>query len=76
MKLTSETEKTYENVAPNVNLCISCGREIPEGVLVCVECENAVSALKCNSCGSLLSEAEDSVCEYCRTVLLRQRAQR
>ena len=40
---TKKTEQQTENkakvVSMSINTCIACGREIPEGMLVCMECE-------------------------------------
>ena len=26
----------------NINICVCCGKVIPEGIMVCLECENSI----------------------------------
>lgn len=51
------------------NSCISCGAEIPEGMLVCAECERGDAAVRCVICDKLLLDGE-SICPNCKEVLL------
>ncbi|MBR2466748.1 MAG: hypothetical protein IKB38_07475 [Clostridia bacterium] len=53
-KKNAKTTKSQEDgmswLVANINTCISCGREIPEGNLVCMECEDGRTQKKCTIC--------------------------
>ena len=66
-----KSEKSW--FGENINTCISCGREIPEGILVCMECERGAQISKCIICDRLLQINEDLICDRCMTALLRLR---
>lgn len=63
-----ESEKSW--FVENINTCISCGKEIPEGILVCMECEWDAENSRCIICDSVLQKNENSICERCVTALL------
>lgn len=64
IELNNESKVVY--VATSTNTCISCGREIPEGMLVCVECERG---WRCVCCDAPLQNGQ-SVCAKCSEILL------
>lgn len=55
----------------NINTCIACGREIPEGMLTCMECEKGLGVSKCTICDTPLKENEIALCTRCRATFLR-----
>ncbi len=55
----------------NINTCIACGREIPEGMLVCMECEKVLNFSRCTICDAILQENEISLCTRCREMFMR-----
>ena len=64
IELNTETKIVY--VATSTNTCISCGREIPEGMLVCMMCERG---WRCVCCDAPLHNGQ-SVCAKCSEILL------
>ena len=68
-KIELKTESHVVYVATSTNTCISCGKEIPEGVLVCVECEKGMSRPRCVCCDAPLHNGQ-SVCAKCSEILL------
>lgn len=71
-KNTCNTENEAVYVAASINTCIACGREIPEGMLVCVECEVGASTKRCTICNRLIAES-DSICENCKAHIFRSK---
>ncbi len=71
-KTTNQTENKAVYVATGTNTCISCGREIPEGRLVCRECEVGTSSKRCTICNRRIAESE-SICSDCRATILRSK---
>lgn len=71
-KPEQQTEKKAVYVAASINTCIACGREIPEGMLVCMECEVGESEKKCMICNSLMAEG-DCICPNCKAIIFRSR---
>ena len=73
---TKKTEQKTENkvvyVATSINTCIACGREIPEGFLVCMECEVGKSQKRCTICDRPIAESED-ICSNCRAIIFRSK---
>ena len=69
-KTEQQTEKRVTFVATNINTCIACGREIPEGMFVCRECEVGKSEKRCTICNRLVTESE-SICVHCRAMIFR-----
>lgn len=67
-----KTENNVVCVATSINTCIACGREIPEGMLVCMDCEVDRSEKRCRICGRLIAESED-ICSNCRAVIFRSK---
>ncbi len=59
-------------VAMSINTCIACGRRIPEGILVCRECEVGTSSKRCAICYRLIAESE-RICPNCKTVIFRSK---
>lgn len=68
--ITDQTESRVVCVATDINTCVACGREIPEGILVCKECEIGRSPKKCLICDRPVAESE-SVCSNCRAAIFR-----
>ena len=56
----------------NINTCISCGREIPEGIFVCMRCEKDLSSPRCVCCDAPLPNGQ-SICAKCSEILLNKR---
>ena len=75
-KKNAETTNSQENdrswFVANINTCISCGREIPEGSLVCMECEVGRSQKKCTLCDKPIAECE-SICANCKAIIFRSK---
>lgn len=71
-KTTNQTENKVVYVATSINTCIACGREIPEGMLVCMECEIGKSQRKCTICDRPIAESE-SICSNCKAVIFRSK---
>jgi len=73
---TKKTEQQTENkakvVSMSINTCIACGREIPEGMLVCMECEIGKSQKRCTICDRPIAESEQ-ICSNCRAVIFRSK---
>ena len=69
-KNEQQTENKVVYGATGINTCIACGREIPEGQLVCMVCEVGTSAKHCMICDRPISEWE-SICSNCKDVLFR-----
>ena len=71
-KKTKNNEKQTKNrtvyIGTNINTCIACGREIPEGMLVCIECEIGTSTKRCTICDRPIEEG-DSICQRCRDII-------
>lgn len=72
-KIEPNTESKVVYVATSTNNCISCGREIPEGMIVCMECENGLSSPRCMFCNTPLHRGE-SVCIKCSEILLNRKS--
>lgn len=74
---TKKTEQKTENkvvyVATSINTCIACGREIPEGMLVCMKCEKGLCDSKCTICDAPLKENEVGLCTRCRATFFRSK---
>ena len=68
-KIELNTENKIVYVATSTNTCISCGKEIPEGVLVCMECEMGLLRPRCVCCDAPLQNGQ-SVCTKCSEILL------
>ena len=68
----NQTENKVVYVATSVNTCIACGREIPEGMLVCMECEVGRSQKKCTICDKPIAES-GSICSNCRAIIFRSK---
>ena len=71
-KIELNTESKVVYVATSINTCISCGREIPEGILVCMECEMGLSRPRCVCCDAPLLNGL-SVCAKCSEIFLKRR---
>lgn len=71
-KTTNQTENKVVYVATSINTCIACGREIPEGMLVCMKCEIGKSQRKCTICDRPIAESE-SICSNCKAVIFRSK---
>ncbi len=71
-KITNQTENKVVYVATSINICIACGREIPEGMLVCMECEVGRSQKKCTICDRPIAESE-SICSNCKAIIFRSK---
>lgn len=71
-KTEQQTENKVMYVDTSINTCIACGREIPEGMLVCMECEIGTSSKKCMICNRPIAESE-SICSNCRAVIFRSK---
>ena len=56
----------------NVNVCISCGAVIPEGMLVCMICEKGASIFRCIICDMPL-ESDRSICPRCNAIFLQSK---
>ncbi len=69
-KTTNQTEHEAVYVATSINACVICGREIPEGMFVCMECEIGKSQKKCTICGRPIAESE-AVCSNCEEMIFR-----
>lgn len=70
IELKSENHVVY--VATSTNTCISCGKEIPEGVLVCMECEMGLLRPRCVCCDAPLQNGQ-SVCAKCSEMFLKRK---
>ena len=68
-KIELNTENKIVYVATSTNTCISCGREIPEGMLVCMMCDKGLSCPRCVCCDAPLHNGQ-SVCAKCSEILL------
>lgn len=71
-KIEQKNENKIVYVATSTNTCISCGREIPEGMLVCMECEKGLSRPRCVCCDAPLQNGQ-SVCAKCSEIFLKRR---
>ena len=71
-KTTTQTENNVVYVATSINTCIACGREIPEGMLVCMECEIGKSQKRCTICDRPIAESE-AVCSNCKASIFRSK---
>lgn len=71
-KRTNQTENGDVYVATSINTCIACGREIPEGMLVCMECETFKPNTKCMICNIPLSDGK-TICSKCRSTIFRSK---
>ena len=69
-KAERQTENKVVYVATSINTCIACGREIPEGMLVCMECEIGKTEKRCTICDRPIAESED-ICSNCRAIIFR-----
>ena len=49
----------------DANTCISCGAEIPEGILVCPACERGEVPFACRLCGEPLL-CDEQMCSECQ----------
>ncbi len=58
--------------AMSVNTCIACGREIPEGMLVCKQCEVGTSSNRCTICNRAIEESE-TICDDCKDAIFRSK---
>ena len=72
IKTEQQTRNEVTFVAMNINTCISCGKEIPEGMLVCMECEIGMFSNRCTLCNRLIAESE-SICPNCKAIILRSK---
>ena len=59
--------------AANTNICIMCGKEIPEGMLVCIKCELGTSPQRCEICNRPISEG-DSICPNCKGIIFYEKS--
>lgn len=71
-KIELKTESHVVYVATSTNTCISCGKEIPEGIFVCMECEQGLFRPKCVFCNTPLQNGQ-SVCMKCSDMFLRRK---
>lgn len=71
-KIEQKTESKVVYIATSTNTCISCGREIPEGIFVCMECEQGLFRPKCVFCNTPLQNGQ-SVCMKCSDMFLRRK---
>jgi predicted nucleic acid-binding Zn ribbon protein len=71
-KTTTQAENKAVYVSSGINTCIACGREIPEGMLVCMECEIGKSQNKCVICNKPVSDRE-TICSKCKSIILRSK---
>jgi predicted nucleic acid-binding Zn ribbon protein len=71
-KIEQKTESKVVYIAASTNTCISCGREIPEGIFVCMECEQGLFRPKCVFCNTPLQNGQ-SVCMKCSDMFLRRK---
>ena len=67
-KNEQQTEKRVGGFTMSVNSCIACGKEIPEGMLVCMECEIGRSEKRCTICDRPIAEGE-AICSHCKVVI-------
>lgn len=72
-KNTNQKENKVVYVATSINTCIACGREIPEGKLVCMECEIGNSERRCAICNRAIADNE-AICQNCRDILFRSKS--
>ena len=71
-EFTTPQENGGSGYVENINTCISCGREIPEGIFVCMECEQGLFRPKCVFCNTPLQNGQ-SVCMKCSDMFLRRK---
>ena len=71
-KTEQQTESKVVYRAESINTCIACGCEIPEGMLVCMECEIGKSTKRCTICDRPISEF-DSICSNCKAIIFRSK---
>lgn len=71
-EMTTPQENGGSWYVENVNTCIACGRVIPEGILVCMECEKGLSRPRCVCCDTPLQNGQ-SVCTKCSEMLLSRK---
>lgn len=70
IELKSEDHVVY--VATSTNTCISCGREIPEGMFVCMMCDKGLPRPRCACCNVPLHNGQ-SVCAKCSEMFLKRK---
>jgi len=68
-KISQRSEGKRGYIATSINTCISCGAIIPEGTLVCVQCELAWIEPRCEICGKTV-ETRNAICKSCEEMLL------
>ncbi len=73
VEITKPQESEKSLFAENINTCISCGKEIPEGTLVCMECEKGLSRPRCVCCDTPLQNGQ-SVCAKCSKLFLKRKS--
>ena len=72
VEVTKPQESGKSWFVANINTCIACGREIPEGRLACMECEIGKSQKRCTICDRLVAESE-AICSNCKTAIFRSK---
>ena len=72
MEITKQHENKRSWLVASINTCVSCGREIPEGMLVCMECEIGKFQKRCTICDKPIAESE-SVCANCKAMIFRSK---
>ena len=71
-KIELKTESKVVYVATSTNTCISCGREIPEGMLVCMVCDKGLSRPRCVCCDAPLHNGQSVCAKYSEIFLKRK----
>ncbi len=65
-----ETKAERIHYTEKENICISCGAIIPEGSLVCFNCQKGLTASYCVVCNKPLGNG-NFVCPHCGNMLLQ-----
>ena len=68
--LTAEEENDAIVFVSYQNTCVACGREIPEGRLICANCELDTSMKRCIICDRPISDS-DTICSTCKALIYR-----
>ena len=71
-KTTQKRENCAAYVVMSINICVTCGREIPEGMMICMACELGTFLCRCIVCDRPIAES-DALCIDCREIIFRSK---
>ena len=71
-KSGGESKQVSKPLVCDANTCLVCGALLPEGLMVCSNCESGAIEHRCGICKRVIPQGIE-VCPWCEEVLINSR---